>query len=108
MIYKLVSSDTAPQIKATITREDDGSVVNMSGATVVLKFRAQYSTTILFELTSSSAGSSLQNGIAIFTFNAGNLDIATGMYEGEIEITYSNGVKETLYEILEFHVRADF
>lgn len=108
MIYKLVSSDTAPQIKATITREDDGSVVNMEGATVRMKFRAKNTTPILFTLTASEIGDNLANGIAIFVFTTGNLEIDDGLYEGEIEITYPGGSTETIYEILEFHVRADF
>jgi hypothetical protein len=108
MIYKLVSSDTAPQIKATITRDDDDAVVDMSGATVLLKFRAKNTSTVLFTLTSLDNGTDLENGIAIFVFNTGDLDISGGMYEGEIEITYSTGVKETIYEILEFNVRNDF
>ena len=38
-IYTLVKNDTAPQIKATITREDDGSVVDFENGTCKLKFR---------------------------------------------------------------------
>ena len=30
-IYTLVKKDTAPQIQATLTREDDGSVIDFSG-----------------------------------------------------------------------------
>ena len=108
MIYKLVSSDTAPQIKATITRDDDDSVVDMSGATVRLKFRAKNTSVILFTLVATDTGTNLQDGIAIFLFNTGDLDIPGGLYEGEIEITYSDGKQETIFELLEFNVRNDF
>lgn len=108
MIYKLVSSDTAPQIKAIITREDDDSVVDMEGSTVRMKFRAKNTTIILFTLLAADVGENLANGIAIFIFNTGNLDIESGLYEGEIEITYPGGATETIYELLEFDVRADF
>jgi hypothetical protein len=33
---------------------------------------------------------------------------AAGSYEGEIEITHSDGKKETIFEILNFVVRSDF
>ncbi len=56
-IYTLVQGDTAPQIKATVTREDDGSVVSFAGGSV---------------------------------------------------ITYASGGKETIFEILNFNLRADF
>tara|TARA_R100000657_G_C4672320_1_gene117113 strand:+ start:1432 stop:1767 length:336 start_codon:yes stop_codon:yes gene_type:complete len=107
-IYELVSGDTAPQIKATITRFDDGSVVNMSGATVRLYFRKKGTTSVLFTLT-AAATADLANGIAVFSFNSTDLENrAAGNYEGEIEITHSDGKKETIFEILNFVVRSDF
>lgn len=107
-MYPLVKNDTAPQIKATITRDDTGNVVDMTGATVRLKFRKRATTTVLFTLTANTDVNNLSNGIAIFTFGAGNLDVDEGYYEGEIEITYSNSTVETIYEVLDFHVRGDF
>ena len=107
-MYPLVKNDTAPQIKATITRDDTGNVVDMTGATVRLKFRKRATTTVLFTLTANTDVNNLSNVIAIFTFCAGNLDVDEGYYEGEIEITYSNSTVETIYEVLDFHVRGDF
>ena len=107
-MYPLVKNDTAPQIKATITRDDTGNVVDMTGATVRLKFRKRATTNVLFTLTANTDVNNLSNGIAIFTFGAGNLDVDEGYYEGEIEITYSNSTVETIYEVLDFHVRGDF
>jgi hypothetical protein len=106
--FNLVKDDTAPQIKATITREDTGAVVNMSGGTVKLKFREKNSSTILFTLTASTAGDNLQNGIAIFVFGSGDLSVSAGDYEGEIELTHSDGTVETIFELLNFLVREDF
>ena len=108
-VYELVSGDTAPQIKATITRFDDGSVVDMSGATVRLYFRKKGTTTVLFTMTAANTDD-LANGIAVFSFASTDLqNRAAGNYEGEIEITYnSNGTKETIFEILNFVIRADF
>ena len=109
MVYTLVKGDSAPQIKATVTREDDGSVVNMSGATVRMRFRAKGTSTVLFFLTAANTGTDFQNGIAVFSFSATDLaNVAEGYYESEIEIEYSNGLKETIYEVTNYHIRADF
>ena len=64
MTYELVSGDTAPQIQATITRDDTGAVVNLTGATVRMYFRKKGTTTTLFTLVSSTG--SFSSGIATF------------------------------------------
>jgi hypothetical protein len=108
MTYLLVQNDTAPAIQANLTRSHDGSVIDCSDATVSLKFRAKGTTTTLFTLTAIDNQSDLENGIAIFYFADGNLDLDEGYYEGEIEIAFLNRTVETVYETLEFYLRADF
>ncbi len=107
-MYQLVQNDQAPQIRAALTRDDDGSVINFSGGSCALKFRAKGSTTILFTLAAADVGSFFADGIAIFSFSNDQLDIPEGYYEGEIEITYQNGNVETVYKVLDFYLRADF
>jgi hypothetical protein len=108
-MFQLVRNDSAPQIKATVTREDSGAVVDMSGGTVRMRFRAKGSATVLSTLMAADAGDNFQNGIAIFSFTANDLaDVTEGYYEGEIEIEYSTGLKETIFEVLDFYVREDF
>jgi hypothetical protein len=104
----LVQGDTGPQIKTTITREDTGEVIDMSGGTVRLKVRKRGAATLAFTLTALDVGTNLQEGVAIFAFGSGDLDIDPGHYEGEIEITLSDSTVETVYETLEFFVREDF
>ena len=108
-VYPLVQGDTAPQIKATITRDDSGSAVNFANGTVRMRFRAKGSTTTLFTLTATDVGTNFENGIAIFVFGSSDLaTLAAGFYEGEIEVTYDTGEKETIFEVLNFNLRADF
>jgi hypothetical protein len=108
MLY-LVQDDIGTQLKAVLTREDDGVAVNLTDATVRLKFRARGSTTVLFTLTSiTTSQEDIENGIAVFQFGSDNLAVAEGKYEGEIEATFDNGSIETVFEKLEFYVRADF
>jgi hypothetical protein len=108
MTYQLVQGDQAPQIKATLKRQDDDSVIDFSGGSCALKFRAKGTTTTLFTLAAADVGDNFQEGTAIFSFSGTQLDIDEGYYEGEIEVTYSSGTKETVYKVLDFYVRADF
>lgn len=107
-IFNLVKDDTAPQVKATITRSDTGAAVDMGGATVRMYFRAKGTSSVLFTVTATNVGDNFTNGIAIFVFSSGNLNQAEGFYEGEIEITYANGTVETIFDLLDFYLRSDF
>jgi len=104
----LVQGDTGPQIKVTVTREDTGAVVDMSGGTVRLKVRKRGASALSFTLTALDTGTNLENGIALFVFNTGDLDVDPGNYQGEIEITFEDATVETIYETLDFFVREDF
>ena len=108
MAYYLVQGDTGPQIKVTVTRDETGEVVDMTGATVYLKIRPKNSKTLTLTLTSTDVGSNLQEGVAIFVFSDGDLDIDPGNYEGEIEINFDDGSTETIFELVELFVREDF
>jgi len=105
MTIELVQGDTGPQIKAAITRQ--GVAEDLSGATAVLRFRKKKTSTVLFTLNTVSTTEQLVAGDLFFVFSAGQLDIDEGFYEGEIEVVNS-GVRETIYEIVDFFVRADF
>ena len=105
MTIQLVQGDTGPQIKAQITR--DGSAEDLTGATAVLRFRKKKKDTVLFTLSSVSNSDQLAAGELYFAFSSGQLDLAEGFYEGEIEIV-SSGVRETVYEVVDFFLREDF
>lgn len=126
---KLVQGDTRPQIKCVISDENTGAIVDLSGASVLLKFRAVGSTTILFTLTGAlQAGIEDENGVAsqygtgqayatpgsggrvAFQFSSGNLNVDAGNYEGELEITFPapNAGIQTVYTPIKFQVRKQF
>tara|TARA_R110000796_G_scaffold31493_2_gene83458 strand:- start:80 stop:403 length:324 start_codon:yes stop_codon:yes gene_type:complete len=107
-MYQLVKGDQAPQIQATLTRDDSGDVVAFSGGSCSLKFRAKGTKTVLFTLVAADVGNNFQNGIAIFGFAGDQLEINSGYYEGEIKITYSTGIIETVSKVLDFELRDDF
>tara|TARA_R110000823_G_C15944396_1_gene500775 strand:+ start:2029 stop:2364 length:336 start_codon:yes stop_codon:yes gene_type:complete len=104
----LVQGDTGPQIKATITRSDTGAVVDLTDATVQLHFRRKDIDDLLFSITDTAAGTDPVNGIAIFLFSGTQLDIESGDYQGEVEVVFNGGTRETIYEIIDFSLREDF
>jgi len=104
----LVQGDTGPQIKVSLTRSDTGTAEDLTGATVKLHFRKKDTTTVLFSLTNQSGTDNLGNGICYFVFSSGQLDLAAGYYEGEVEVLTDAGIRETVYEIVEFYLREDF
>lgn len=124
---KLVQGDTRPQLKYVVSDETTGAIVDLTGSTVRLRFRALGSTTVLFTLVGA-----LQSGIedeygnvtqqlvgqqyavpgsggrVAFQFGAGNLNIDPGVYEGELEVTFNDSSVQTVYSVTKFQVRAQF
>lgn len=108
MTYYLVQSDTAAAIKGPITSNYTGLPIPLTNETIVLKFKARNTTTILFTLTGTGTPTELAEGIVTFSFGNNLVDLPAGFYDGEIEITYQGGSIESVYEVLKFQVREDF
>lgn len=102
---KLVQGDNRPYIKLTLTNAD-GTAVDVSSATVLVKFRAAGSTTVLSILTCTKPNGGT-DGIVLFNFPGTTLLVDPGLYEGEVEINFGNDVA-TVYDVLKFIVRAQF
>lgn len=108
MKINLVQGDTGPQIKVTLTRSDTGLAEDVSDATIKMHFRKQDTTSVLFSLSNQSTPEQQALGVCIFVFSAGQLDVDAGYYEGEVEVVFQSGTRETVYEVVEFYVREDF
>lgn len=104
---KLVRADNRPVITLTIVDESTGSPIDLSGATEVVKFRLRGGASVLSTLpcTHVTDGS---DGKTKFQFPGTSLDVAAGLYEGEIDITFTGGDKQAVYEALKFQVRERF
>lgn len=105
---RLVRNDTRPALVCTITDDTTGAAVDISGATVVLKFRAAgaetLTATVVGSVTNGPAGQ-----VTFFPATAPEmLEGEPGDYEGEIEITFSDGQIQTVFDVLRFKVREDF
>lgn len=104
----LVQGDTAPQIKVVMTRSDTGSAEDITDATATLHFRRKFTDTVLFSIVGQSTPDEALAGTAIFVFSNGQLDLDAGEYEGEVEVVFDTGTRETIYETLNFALRKDF
>ena len=116
----LVQGDTKPQLNFTlrdsktaasgkILDEDDSStweVIDITGYSIELKFRALNSTSVLF--TESLGITSDSGGTCYMIWPAGSLDIEAGIYEGELQLTDGNSRVQTVYDKLKFKVREQF
>lgn len=105
---KLVQGDTKPALVCSITDEITGVAINITGATVLLKFRAAGATI----LTATVTGSVTNGAAGQVTFYPASapemLAGVAGDYEGEIQITFSDGTIQTVYDLLKFKLREDF
>jgi hypothetical protein len=103
---KLVRDDTGPQLRLTLTDSLTGSAVDLTGATVTLHLRAVDTTTVL--VSRDATITSPLTGVAIIAWQATDLDLDAGEYEGEVETVLASGLRETIFDLLQFTVREDF
>jgi hypothetical protein len=106
-VIKLVQNDNLPEVTLTLKdkRTDDPIDLSDPLTTVVVKFRARGTTTVLSILQCSKVDA--VNGVVRFGFPSTTLDVNEGSYEGEIEISF-NGVIQTVFDTLQFYVRKEF
>jgi hypothetical protein len=105
---KLVQGDTKPALVCSITDEITGAAINITGATVLLKFRAAGATTLTATVTGSVTNGATGE-VAFYPASAPTMLLGeAGDYEGEIQITFSDGSIQTVYDLLKFKLREDF
>lgn len=121
---KLVQGDTRPQLTLSLTDDTTGDPIDVSTATVRMRFRALGSTAILATLTASKiAGRVLEDGTistaspfntpgvggrCVISWSSEALNQPAGDYEGEIEITFADATVQTVYDTLKFKLRSQF
>jgi hypothetical protein len=105
---KLVQGDTRPAIVVTLTDDTTEEAINITGATVVMRFRAVGSTTLQATITGSVTDGAAGQ-CAFYPASAPEMLTGdAGDYEGEIEITFSDNTKQTVYDVIKFKMREDF
>ncbi len=107
-VIKLVQGDTRPSLQITLTDEKTGTPLNLTGTTLVLKFREAGAEVLVGTVPGSVVDP--VNGVCVFHWSAvpNILDGEPGSYEGEIEIGYPDGTTQTVFGTLRFYLRAQF
>jgi hypothetical protein len=116
---KLVTGDTLPDLRFVLkdssaspdgvtydaNNSDTWAYIDLTGATVRLRVRLIGSTDLV--ATISGVVSDPTGGAVLIPFT-GNSFTESGLYEGELEITFSTGGIQTVYDLVKFKVRNDF
>lgn len=121
---KLVQGDTKPALVVSLTDEATGEPIGLNTATVRLYFRAVGSSTVLATLVGTLLAGRVNTdgtvnsnapyntpgagGRVQFSWGPNDLNQDQGDYEGEIEITFADSTKQTVYDLLKFKLRQDF
>lgn len=105
---KLVQGDTRPAIVCTLTDENTGNVIDITGATPRLKFRAAGDTTLITTLVGTVTDGAAGKCVFYPASAPVMLQQPAGEYEGEIEITFSDSQVQTVYDLLKFKLRGEF
>lgn len=115
----LVTGDTLPELTINLKNSNQAATgkvldaedsstwaaINVTNATVRLRLRAVGSLTVKSTLVCTVTDG--VNGAVATNFPAGTLD-TSGIFEGEIEITFASGGIQTVYDLLKLKVRSDF
>jgi hypothetical protein len=105
---KFVQGDTLPHLQLTLTQENTGAPIDLTGATVTLHFRAVGGTSVLFSRAATVASQTAASGQAVIVWQVGDLDKPAGDYEGEVEIYWAaTGARQTVFQLLKFRLRED-
>lgn len=107
-VIKLVRNDTLPTIKLQLKDEFTSLPIDLSavGTSAQVKFREVGTTTVLSTISCSIVDG--VNGIIQFDFSGGALNVEPGSYEGEVQLSFSGGGVQTLFDVLKFRVRDEF
>jgi len=104
---KLVRNDTSPEINMTLTDSTDSSIIDLTNvATILLKVRPLSGTTIKVSIPTYRI-EPYSSGKVFMQWPVDALDTA-GVFTGELELTYTDGKVQTVFDELKFEVREDY
>lgn len=91
--FDIKENDTSPSLEG-ICRDGFGAPVNMTGANVEFHMRLHPAGAVKISAGAMVAVGSAELGRFKYVWQAGDTDTA-GVYEGEVEATFSNGAIRT-------------
>lgn len=101
----LVVNDTLPYVVFTLENRSNNTAIDLTGAVVRLRIREVGSTDEKAVLVCVPVD--LPNGQVATDFPPGVIDTA-GTFEAELEITFSTGGIQTMYDKIKLVVRDEF
>ena len=105
---KLVQNDTRPSLVITLTDEVSGQPINITGCVVLLKFRLAGETVLKGTVIGQVVDG--VNGLCVFHWSTvpDILNGEPGIYQGELEIQFTDGTVQSAWDILKFKLREEF
>lgn len=100
------SNQAAPGLTLDPCDSSTWNPIDITDPTVTVEFRALGNTTLLDTLPCTKVAP-FSDGVCYMTWNPTTLDIAAGVYEGQIILTYTSGKVMTLFDKLKFKVRSN-
>ena len=94
MDFEIKENDTSPALEG-IVRDGFGSPIDLTGATIVLNTRLRPGGAVKVNGGSMGTVGSAVNGRVKYSWQASDTDTA-GIYEAEIQITFSGGLIRTV------------
>lgn len=102
---RLVRNDTGPQIRFSLTDESTGDPLNLTNSTATLHMKSATTGAVVLSRSLTIPVSTAAQGIAIAVWEAGDLNLTPGDYDGEVEVVLTTGIRQTVYDILKFRIR---
>ena len=116
----LVAGDDKPEINFTLRDSNTAATgltldpddpttwdpIDLTGTTILVKFRRLGESATLDSLPCTIQ--TAEDGTCYMPWNVDTLDVDAGTYEGEIEITFSDGRVMTVFDKMKFKIRDDF
>jgi|TARA_B110000908_G_scaffold101879_1_gene120090 hypothetical protein len=104
---KLVRNDTLPQLSITLTNKTDSTPIDLTNvATIAMKIRPLGGSVVKVSIPMYRTAPYI-DGNAFMEFPDGALD-TSGTFTGEVEITYTSGAIQTVFDEVKFEVRKDY
>ena len=105
---KIVSGDSDQVLSLNISEFPSGAKVNLTNGSVAFKFRKVGTTNTLFTKAGTIGVGAASGDCTVTLASADLASLIAGDYEAEVEVTQSNGTRQTVFDPVEFRVRDDF
>jgi hypothetical protein len=102
----VVQNDTKPDLYFQLIQKNNDAIYPLASKTVKAKFRLQNASSSLWEATCSNVWAS--RGICRLVWPSGALNVDAGSYEIEIYVEDPSSNIQTVLDIIDVNVKAEF